>query len=424
MGLKEQLNKRDFRRLIIGQTVSSFGDWMGTLALMYFVLELSGSTTAVGGVLVLRLLPSAVGAPVAARVVTRWRRRSVLLWSDMIRTGMALALPVVPWLWWVYFWAFLIEVVGMVFLPARDAAVPFLIEDDEERHDTGTLEIANGITMATSYGMIPVGAGAFGLLLWMSNQAGWDGHWRYVLVFWLNALTYVVSYVAIRSIPDLGPGPRERREAEHAGREAPHAGFLAALRLPVVRGVLPGVAVVALGLGALFSLGVVFVRNVLDAGAVGFGALVVLFGVGAITGLLLIHRKAGSLMTQVRVGTAAQGIVIALMGALGSPVWSFAGAVVFGAAATSALVGGITFFQESLSGVERNLALTAFHAVLRFGLALAALLAGGAADLLREAGASPLGMAPGQFVLAASGLVVLLGTFLIRTPDTARTAPT
>lgn len=183
--------------------------------------------------LVLRLLPSALGAPVAARVVTRWRRRSVMLWSDLIRTGMALALPVVPWLVWVYFWAFLIEVVGLVFLPARDAAVPFLIEDDEEEHDTGTLEIANGITMATSYGMIPVGAGAFGLLLWLSNSAGWEGNWRYVLVFWLNAATYLVSYVAIRSIPDLGPGPRERRET---AREAPHAGFLAALRLPVVRG--------------------------------------------------------------------------------------------------------------------------------------------------------------------------------------------
>ncbi|MCQ0019356.1 hypothetical protein [Actinomadura madurae] len=149
-----------------------------------------------------------------------------------------------------------------------------------------------------------------------------------------------------------------------------------------------------------------------------------LFGVGAIAGLLLIHRKAGNLMTQVRAGTAAQGIVIALMGGLGSPVWSFVGAVVFGAAATSALVGGITFFQEALGGVERNLALTAFHAVLRFGLALAALLAGGAADLLRQAGASPLGMAPGQFVLAASGLIVLLGTFLIRTPDAARVSPT
>lgn len=87
MGLKDRLNRRDFRRLIIGQAISSFGDWMGTLALMYFVLEISGSTTAVGGVLVLRLLPSALGAPLAARVVTRWRRRSVMLTSDLIRPG-------------------------------------------------------------------------------------------------------------------------------------------------------------------------------------------------------------------------------------------------------------------------------------------------------------------------------------------------
>ncbi|WP_433467475.1 MFS transporter [Spirillospora sp. CA-128828] len=424
MGLREQLNRPDFRRLIVGQTVSSFGDWMGTLALMYFVLELSGSTTAVGGVLVLRLLPSALGAPIAARVVTRWRRRSVMLWSDLIRAGMALALPVVPWLWWVYFWAFLIEVVGLMFLPARDASIPFLIEDEENRHDTRTLELANGITMATSYGMIPIGAGAFGLIEWVSGQAGWEGHWRYFVVFWLDALTYLISYLAVKGIPDLGPGPAEKREMERTERDPLHAGFLSALRLPVVRAVLPGIAVVALGLGALFSLGVVFVKNVLDAGAVGFGVLVVLFGVGALAGLLLIHRKAGSLMTQIRLGTAAQGTVIALMAGLGSTIWSFVGAVVFGAAATSALVGGITYLQEALGGVQRNLALTAFHAVLRFGLALAALLSGAAADLLKEAGASPLGMAPGQFVLAASGLVVLLGTFLIRTPGAASMSPT
>jgi MFS family permease len=424
MGLREQLNRPDFRRLIVGQTVSSFGDWMGTLALMYFVLELSGSTTAVGGVLVLRLLPSALGAPVAARVVTRWRRRSVMLWSDLIRMGMALALPVVPWLWWVYFWAFLIEVVGLMFLPARDAAIPFLIEDEENRHDTGTLEIANGITMATSYGMIPIGAGAFGLIEWVSGQAGWEGHWRYFVVFWLDALTYLLSYFAVKGIADLGPGPAEKREMERTKQQPDGGGFLAALRLPVVRGVMPGVAVVALGLGALFSLGVVFVRNTLDAGPVGFGVLVVLFGVGALVGLLVVHRKAGSLMTQIRAGTAVQGVVIAFMAGLGSTPWAFVGAVLFGASATGALVGGITYLQESLSGVQRNLALTAFHAVLRFGLALAALISGAAADLLKEAGASPLGMAPGQFVLAASGLVVLLGTLLIRAPGAERMSPT
>ncbi|HEU5027544.1 MAG TPA: MFS transporter [Spirillospora sp.] len=429
MAFKEQLTRPDFRRLIIGQTVSALGDWMGTLALMYFVLELSGSTTAVGGVLVLRLLPSALGAPVAARVVTRWRRRSVMLTSDLVRVGMAVALPVVAGLWWVYFWAFMIEVVGLMFLPARDAAIPFLIGEDHEEgkddHDTGTLELANGITMATSYGMIPFGAGMFGLILWISEQAGWGGHWRYVLVFWLDALTYLASWLAVRGIPDLGPGPGEKAAMERDEREAGEKhGFINALRLRVVRSVLPGIAVVALGLGALFSLGVVFVKGVINAGQIGFGALVVCFGVGAIIGLLLLHRKTGSLLTQVRVATAAQGVVIASMGGLASKSWSFAGAVLFGAAATSALVGGITYLQESLGGVDRNLALTAFHAVLRFGLALAALLAGGAADLLKEAGGHPLGMVPAQFVLMLSGLVVLAGTFLIRSPKAREPAAT
>ncbi|TDE33401.1 MFS transporter [Actinomadura sp. 6K520] len=418
MGLRERLNHPDFWRLMVGQTVSSLGDWMGTLALMYFVLELSDSTTAVGGVLVLRLLPSAVGAPVAARIVTRWRRRQVMMYANLAMMVMAFVLPVVPWLWWVYFWAFAIELAALVFLPARDASIPYLIEDPEEskhgdEHDTGTLEVANGITMATSYGMIPVGAGVFGLVLWATNALGWEGHWRYVAVFWLDALTYLACYLAIRSIADLGPAPGERPSRDRAKHEGT---FLEGLRLPVVRGVLPGIAVVALGLGALFSLGVVFVRNVLDAGPIGFGTLVALFGVGAITGLVIVRRGTWDLMKQIKTATVVQGVVIATMGLMASVAWAFAGAVVFGAGATAALVGGITYLQQGLEGYRRNLALTAFHATLRFGLALAALLAGAAADLLRHWDETPLGMRPSQVVLAVSGLIVIAGTFLIRRP--------
>ena len=205
MGIRDLLGRRDFRHLLVGQAVSSLGDWMGTLALLYLVLELSGSTTAVGGVLVLRLLPSALGAPFAARVVTGWPRRNVMMTADLIRAGMAFALPVLPHLWWVYLWAFAIEVVGLPFLPARDAALPLLIEDREGGHDPRTLELANGITLGTQYGMIPLGAGLLGLLTWLAGSLGVAGHWVYVLVFWLDALSYLVSYLAIRSIPDLGP---------------------------------------------------------------------------------------------------------------------------------------------------------------------------------------------------------------------------
>jgi dTMP kinase len=363
-------------------------------------------------VLVLRLLPSAVGAPVAARVVSRWRRREVMMTADLVRAAMAVALPVLSWLGWVYFWAFAIEVVSLSFLPARDAAIPMLIGDTEgEDHDAGTLAVANGVTMGTSYGMIPFGAGAFGLILWLADSAGWGGHWRYVLVFWLDALSYLASYLAIRSISDLGP-----RASDERPKQERTEGFLQALRIPVVRGILPGVAVVGLGLGALFSLGVVFVRSVIRAGPVGFGVLVMLFGVGATLGLSLLRRRAGrGMVARVRLAAMVQGIVITAMGLIASAFWSYVGAVLFGAAATGALVGAITFLQESLTGTSRNLALTAFHAVLRGCLALSALISGAAADLVGTVGLGPFGsLAPSQTVLAASGLVVLAGTPLIR----------
>jgi MFS family permease len=415
--VRELLRRRGFRLLFLGQAVSSLGDWMGTLALMYFVLELSGSTTAVGGVLALRLLPMAVGAPVAARTVTRWSRRRVMLSADLIRAGMAVLLPLIPWLGWVYSWAFGIEVVGLAFLPARDASIPTLVGGTDERDRGARLSLANGLIMGGYYGMIPLGAGALGLALVVSEQLGLGGHWRYVVVFWADAVTYLVSYAAVRSIAGLDH--RAAQGPDEAGGRRSGERLSTAFRIPVVRAVLPGLVVVALGLGALFSLGVVFVRDDLRAGPVQFGALVALFGVGAVTGLAIVRRiPQGMLISRVRAAAAGQGAVISAMGVFASIPWAFLGAVMFGAATTVALVSAVTYLQENLAGVHRDLALTAFHAVLRLGLALAALVSGAAADAVgRGADLGPAGtIAPARLVLMLSGVVVALGSLFVRSP--------
>lgn len=430
------LARRDFRRLVIGQAVSALGDWMGTVALMVFLLELTGSSTAVAGVLVLRLLPSAVAAPVASRAVTQWDRRRVMLGADLARLVMVLLLPLVPWVGWVYFWAFAVEVAGLVFLPARDAAIPVLTGVREDRRDANAraadLTLANGIMLGTSYGTIPLGAGAFGLVLLVCEQASWTGSGRYVVVFWLDALTYLVSYLAIRGLGKLGP-PDQEADAEVGERAAQAAraagstgerpvGFTAALRIPLVRAVLPAIATAAVGLGTLFSLGVVYVQQVLRAGPVQFGMLVALFGVGAAAGLLLLRRrKRPNLLAQLRFSVATQGAVIAVMSVLDTVSLAFPAAVVFGAVTAVALVSALSLVQDLLDGTELALALTALHITTRFGLAVAALLAGAAGDLIgliRLDGFATL--APAQAVLLASGLVVGASAALVRYPASAQ----
>ena len=93
-------------------------------------------------------------------------------------------------------------------------------------------------------------------------------------MFAVDALTFAVSFVAIARLPELGT-------TAPVGDEAAAAGSSDALRLPIVRRLAPAAAVVAFGLGALFSLGVVWVREVLGASDTQFGLLVACFGMGA-----------------------------------------------------------------------------------------------------------------------------------------------
>ncbi|HXF71798.1 MAG TPA: MFS transporter, partial [Actinomycetota bacterium] len=279
--MRRLLARRGFRDLLIGQTVSALGDWMATIALMLLVLRLTGSSAAVGGMLVLRLLPAAVAGPLATRLVRRWNRRRTMLAADLVRAGAAVLEPLVPEAWWVYLWAFVIEAASLVFLPARDASVPDLAGEED-------LPLANGLLLASSYGTIPLGAAAFGGAA--ALQAALAGAAptgpSYLPVFVVDALTFLVSFALLRPLRELDvpagavPGPALPGAVPAGG-----AGVVAPLGIPLVRRLLPATAAVALGLGTLFSVGVSFVREVLGATDAGFGVLIALFGVGAVAGL-------------------------------------------------------------------------------------------------------------------------------------------
>lgn len=381
------------RDLLVGQAISSLGDWMGTVALMALVLQLTDSATAVGGVLVLRLAPTVFAGPLAARLVTRWSRRKIMLAMDAVRIPAVALLPWVTSLWWIYLWAFVVELAGMVFLPARDASIPDLVEGDDD------LAMANGLVLGTSYGMIPVGAGLFALV---AAIGGSDGGLEVArIVFAIDALTFAASFVAIARLPELGTAS--------ATAEGDGGRFLDALRLPIVRRLAPMAAVVAFGLGALFSLGIVWVREVLGATETQFGLLVACFGVGAGGGLLVLRRIRHRDLRTVTTALVLQGGVIATMSLAPTIGFALLGALGFGGLSALVLALAMELLQDALGDRERVLAFTVFHVVIRGGLALAAIGAGVADDLLDEVTWPLVGhLASTQVVLLSSGLLVVL----------------
>lgn len=399
-------SRRPFRDLLVGQAVSSLGDWMGTVALMALVLELTNSATAVGGVLVLRLAPTVFAGPLAARLTKRWSRRRTMLAMDAIRVPAVAILPWVTHLWWIYIWAFVVELAGMVFLPARDASIPDLVEDEDD------LAVANGLVLGTSYGMIPFGAGLFALVSALTGNASTVEAAR--VIFLVDALTFVVSYLAITRLPELGVAAGE---ADAAGGR-----FRDALRLPLVRRLAPVAAVVAFGLGALFSIGIVWVNDVLNASDTEFGLLVACFGVGAAGGLLILRQIERRDLALIRTLLILLGGVVATMSQAPAIGLALLGALGFGGLCAMVLATSMELLQEHLGDRDRLLGFAVFHVVIRAGLALAAIGAGIASDVLDRVSWPLLGrLESSQVVLLSSGLLVVAVALMAGRPGGAVT---
>jgi MFS family permease len=395
-----------YRSLLVGQGVSALGDWMGTFAFMTLALQESGSPTAVGGILALRLLPATIGGPIAARTASRWDRRRTMVAMDVVRAGMIAAVPLVRGLWWLYLWAFLVEVGSLVFLPARDASIPDLVDPEN-------LPLANGLVLGSSYGTIPLGAGLFAALAALPNTV--FGR-PYAVAFWVDAATFVVSAALIAGISSLGRGPG----VPTGGDESPEPAVRLrdAFRVPLVRAVIPATAAVAIGLGALFSLGIVFVREVLGASDAQFGVLVALFGVGAVAALGALQPRHGiDLLGATRRGAVALGAIVAGFSLAPTIALAFLGAVAFGAAAAWTLASGMGALQSALDGQMRVVAFAAFHAVIRSGLAASAIGAGVAGQLVGNVRWPVVGtLEPSRLVLFFSGVLIVFSALRVRAP--------
>ncbi|HEY7596179.1 MAG TPA: MFS transporter [Actinophytocola sp.] len=298
--IREVLAIRPFRRLWLVLGISSLGDWMGLLAVSTFAAsEVSGTVAkglAFGGVMAVRLLPALLLGPVAGVVADRFDRRLVLVLCDLTRfvlfasiptVGLLVAAPAVV-VGWATFATFLIEAVGMVWSPAKEAAVPNLVP-------AGRLETANQLSLATSFGITPV---LGGLLI-----AGLDGlvvlfgsaipSWLHAsdIALYFNAATFLanalVVWYAIREISGRNGHPQSAGALRTLLDGWSYVGHTR-----LVRGLTVGILVAFCGAGAVIGTAMFYARSLGGANATFellFGALFAGFAVGIASGPVLVH---------------------------------------------------------------------------------------------------------------------------------------
>src|SRR4029079_504899 len=79
-----------FRRLWVGQMISELGTWFSFIAELGLVRMFSGSPLATTALLVARLLPFLLVAPIAGVFVDRRSRKRILIAADLLRSLVAM----------------------------------------------------------------------------------------------------------------------------------------------------------------------------------------------------------------------------------------------------------------------------------------------------------------------------------------------
>lgn len=140
------LQRPDYRRVWVSQSISYVGDRFTQVALMIYVLDLAkGSATAVGLALVAQSVPVIVLGLFAGVFVDRWDKRATMVVCDLLRAAIIAVAPFVHDPSDIYIIAFCMSAVTAVFEPALRASVPELLGDRNE------IIVANSLMYSTKY---------------------------------------------------------------------------------------------------------------------------------------------------------------------------------------------------------------------------------------------------------------------------------
>src|SRR5829696_5583807 len=279
-------------------------EWAFTVALG-IVAYRAGGATAIGLVGLLRMVPSAIVAPLAASVADRGRREQVLIWVCTGRgvtigaAGIVVALdcPVLI----VYALAAVATVVATLYLPAHSALLPSLCRTGYE------LASANAVRGFLDSVATLAGPLLAAVLLKFAGVA---------IVFAVaSGASLAAAALLLRLRYDAPPRPAAPRRASLIA-EAKEG-----IRVVVRNGDLA--LIIGLSISQTFTRGaltvftVVVALNLLGTGEPGVGTLTAAVGAGAVIGSLVASMLVGSrrLAQWFGVGVALWGLPIALIAA-------------------------------------------------------------------------------------------------------------
>ncbi|MCB0825654.1 MAG: MFS transporter [Armatimonadetes bacterium] len=206
------LSHKSFRDLWIGQTISTLGDSVYWLVLLFMAERVSGSAMTVGLVAIFQSIPFMLIGPFAGVYVDRVDRRKILVVFEFMSAAITALLTLyaffvaMPAVWVLCLTGFLLSAVNVVFAPARSAAIPRLVPENQVGE-------ANAWAMATQQVVLLIGIGLNAAVLGVIYKVMPEKF--FFLAALINTISFCFSTYFLSRLPSIIPLRDELEEAAH-----------------------------------------------------------------------------------------------------------------------------------------------------------------------------------------------------------------
>jgi MFS family permease len=356
------LDSRPFRRLLSAFAISTFGDWLYNIVLLAWIFERTDSGTWVAVASVARILPVILFSIVAGDIADRFDRRSVMIVSDIARAGLmfglvALAVTSGPPAIAVGI-VFATAALGTPFLPASDAMLPTLVEQDQ-------LASANAGITVVQYLSLAAGPAVGGLIALLGSPT---------IVFGLNGLSFLLSGALIMT---LSPSRAEETATIKSPIKRVAEGMRAIRSSRRVSALVACLPLMSFLPGTTYVLVVLLATEALELEPEGATFLYAAIGVGAIVTSWFSDRltRAGAPWAILIVSNTVMGVAYAVLGASEHLLIAYVFCAAIGAGTLVADVVTFTLLQKALPHHLLGRVFGVVNALLYLGMALGSLAA-------------------------------------------------
>lgn len=364
--MKTPLANRDFVLLAMGQFVSSIGDRVHRVALVWWIYNVTGSPSLTGLISLASMIPSILLSPYMGVLADKWDRRKIVYMMDFARGAIIAVVAALSFAgkleaWHLVLSSVLVSACASLFDPAVSAMMPGIMGMENLQQAQGFFHTLMGMV-----GIIGPALGGF-LVATIGHSAA----------FLLNAVSFVLS--AISEIFIRYKMTRTSSDKGHFAQMVEAMRFT--MGMPTIMGILVVFAMMNFALAPLGSLSLPYiVKDVLGKSSKELGLTMTMVSIGGLCGSLLMSALGNPEKRSVAItaGGAAMGAFMLFWPVLPHTWWLYTimavtgfsaslininAGVIFVNATPDYMLGKVSSFMNAVSTLMAPVGMTLFSLI-------------------------------------------------------------